>query len=324
MIAAELCAGGGGTALGLELAGFTADVLVERNGDCCNTLRENRPGWPVYQADITAGHLTGSYDLLSAGLPCTPHSRAGKQLGTDDERHLWHAALDIVAGAMPRAVMIETADAILSSLFDIERKATVSRLRSLGYFARWEVLDALWYGVSQHRKRAILVAFREAGPAAAFRWPAPSPKPPPTVGQLLYPRMSANGWPGAEAWRDKASTWAPTVVGGSDRHGGPDLGPAGSKQAWRRLGVDGNGVATDVPDETGRYERSEGKPGYVDGQGPMLTVRCGADLQGFPSGWTFSGGKSARWRQIGNAFPPPAAKAIGTAIRTALDERKTP
>jgi DNA (cytosine-5)-methyltransferase 1 len=324
-VCAELCTGAGGAALGLEMAGFEHGALIERSGDCCATLRANRPGWPVYQADITKGSLTGSYDLLSAGLPCTPHSRGGKQLGTDDERHLWSAALDITGQVMPRAVLTETADAVLGPKFAGERARTRAALTRMGYTLFWEVLDALWYGVPQRRRRAVLVAFREPAAASAFRWPAPVPEPPPSVGQALYKRMSARGWPGADAWRDAADGWAPTIVGGSEKHGGADLGPSQAKNAWRKLGINPLGVADDVPDETGKYPRGEKQVFDAADAGPMLTIRCGALLQGFPEDWSFHGGKTSRWRQIGNAFPPPAARAIGTAIRTALeaaDERK--
>jgi DNA (cytosine-5)-methyltransferase 1 len=42
-------------------------------------------------------------------------------------------------------------------------------------------------------------------------------------------------------------------------------------------------------------------------------------LQGFPDGWSFAGRKTAAYRQVGNAFPPPVARALGTAIRQALE-----
>ena len=41
-------------------------------------------------------------------------------------------------------------------------------------------------------------------------------------------------------------------------------------------------------------------------------------LQGFPDTWEVSGRKTAAYRQIGNAFPPPVARALGTVIATAL------
>jgi DNA (cytosine-5)-methyltransferase 1 len=48
-----------------------------------------------------------------------------------------------------------------------------------------------------------------------------------------------------------------------------------------------------------------------------------ARLQGFPDDWTFTGRKTAAYRQVGNAFPPPVAKAVAAEIRTALTTRKT-
>jgi DNA (cytosine-5)-methyltransferase 1 len=44
-----------------------------------------------------------------------------------------------------------------------------------------------------------------------------------------------------------------------------------------------------------------------------------ARIQGFPDSWAFSGRKTAAYRQVGNAFPPPVAKALGEAIRAALN-----
>src|SRR5215470_8229623 len=43
-----------------------------------------------------------------------------------------------------------------------------------------------------------------------------------------------------------------------------------------------------------------------------------ARIQGFPDDWAFSGRKTAAYRQVGNAFPPPVANALGQAIRGAL------
>ena len=48
----------------------------------------------------------------------------------------------------------------------------------------------------------------------------------------------------------------------------------------------------------------------------------GGVIQGFPHDWEWAGGKTAQWRQVGNAFPPPVAKAIGTQIRHALQKSK--
>jgi DNA (cytosine-5)-methyltransferase 1 len=95
------------------------------------------------------------------------------------------------------------------------------------------------------------------------------------------------------------------LVGGSKKHGGPDLGPTRAKRAWAELGVDGKGLADEPP---GR-----------DFVGvPRLTVAMTATLQGFPADWTFAGRKTPAYRQVGNAFPPPVARAVGSAIGAAL------
>ena len=317
----ELCAGSGGTATGLEQAGFTAAALVEINARCCRTLRANRPDWQVFEGSIErvdGAWVAGQVDLLSAGLPCQPHSRGGRQLGADDDRHLWDEALRVTAGAAPRAVMLETADAILTPRFDAERDGTLTRLHALGYETWWQVLDASRYGVPQRRRRAVLVGLRDPDAAAAFRWPEPSPGPPPTVGDTLYPLVAAHGWPGADAWRAGAQDAAPTLACGSTKHGGPDLGGSQGKAAWRRLGIDPMGLADGPPGPDGKFPRGAGKIFDAAETGVMLTVEMAAAVQGFPPGWVFTGGKTAAGRQIGNAFPPPVARVLGLAIAAAL------
>jgi DNA (cytosine-5)-methyltransferase 1 len=327
----ELCTGGGGQALGLERAGFTPVLLAEIDPDCCDTLIANRPGWPVLQDDITrlaagaARDLAYAYpaDLVAGGLPCQPHSRGGRQLGEADERHLWDAALRIIGEVRPRAVILETSNAILAPRFALERARTLTMLHSLGYREGWEVIDCSHYGVSQQRKRAVLVAFSEAPAFRHFTWPEPSPRPPVSVGTRLLSLAGANGWAGAALWAVRARGIAPTVVGGSTKHGGADLGASQGKAAWRKLGIDPMGIADGPPGPDGKYPRGKGLTGDAGETGLMLTTEMAARLQGFPPDWVFRGGKTARYRQVGNAFPPPAAARIGLAVRAALTAERT-
>jgi DNA (cytosine-5)-methyltransferase 1 len=302
----EVCAGAGGQALGFDQAGIEHAALVEIDANACKTLRLNRPSWNVLQTDLN--HFDGSgfkgVDIISGGLPCPPFSVAGKQLGHDDERNLFPAMIRLVDHVRPRAVMIENVRGILDAVFEDYRRYVATQLRKLGYEPGWKLMNASYFGVSQLRPRVVFVAVRREH-AEHFSWPEESPETLRTVGDLLHDLMAANGWKGARAWRKQADEIAPTIVGGSLKHGGPDLGPTRARKAWASLGVDGLGIANDAP--------------HKDFVGmPRLTVRMVARLQGFPDDWQFVGGKTQTYRQVGNAFPPPFARGIAENLRACL------
>ena len=304
----EICAGAGGQALGLEQAGFEHVALVEIEPPACSTLRLNRPGWNIIEGDVhefSAEPYKGTVDLLAGGVPCPPFSVAGKQLGSADERDLFPEALRLVAECEPRAVMIENVRGIFYPKFDEYRAMILDQLHEMGYKTWWNLVQASDYGVSQLRPRALLVGIREPW-ASSFTWPEPQSGEAPTVGKLLHDSMAANGWQGADTWAERANGIAPTLVGGSKKHGGADLGPTRARKAWAALGVDGAGVVDEAP-----------APDFEGA--PRLTVGMAALVQGFPADWKFSGKKTAAYRQVGNAFPPPVAKVVGTAIKEALN-----
>ena len=308
----ELCAGGGGQALGLEQAGFHHQAAIEIEPQFCTTLRRNRPHWNVVQGNLKTlrcDEFEGA-DLLAGGVPCPPFSVAGKQLGADDERDLFPAALSIIKQVKPRAVMLENVPGFAAAKFEDYRNELLRSLRKMGYEPDWKVLQASDFGVPQLRPRFILIALR-ANDLKRFAWPAPSAEHR-TVGETLLDLMAANGWQGAEAWATRANSIAPTLVGGSKLHGGPDLGPTRAKRQWAQLGVDGNGIADLAPDID-----------FPEGKKPRLTNRMAARIQSFPDDWEFTGGKTAQYRQIGNAFPPVVARALGVSISAALRGRST-
>ena len=307
LTALELCAGGGGQALGIEQSGFHHAAAVEYEPQYCTTLRKNRPHWDVRQTDIRElrGKDFTGLDLIAGGVPCPPFSVAGKQLGSDDERDMFPAALEIIAAAKLRAVMFENVQGLATARFEQYRKDLLASLRKLGYQPDWRVLQAADFGVPQLRPRFILVALRPAD-AEHFAWPV-GVRGPQTVGSTLVDLMAENGWHGAEAWAAKADRIAPTIVGGSKKHGGPDLGPTRARAQWRELAVDGLGIANGAPTPETPFDHV-----------PRLTVRMVARIQSFPDSWEFTGGKTVAYRQVGNAFPPNVARIMGTAIKAAL------
>ncbi|MBV7432863.1 DNA cytosine methyltransferase [Dermabacteraceae bacterium TAE3-ERU5] len=311
----ELCAGGGGQALGIEQAGFKHIAAIEIDHWACQTLRINRnhenlpieARWNVVEQDLNTvnGRDYKGVSLIAGGVPCPPFSIAGKQLGPNDDRDLFPKALEIVRDAEPEAVMLENVKGLSQPRFKNYRAHVIATLESMGYRTSWKLINASDFGLAQLRPRFILVALKPEA-MSRFRWPTPTGTRT-SVGEALLPLMEQNGWPHAREWAQRAQGIGPTLVGGSKKHGGPDLGPTRAREAWRKLHVKGSSIAEEAPSRNAPRDEM-----------PRLTVQMGAKLQGFPQDWEFAGGKTAAWRQVGNAFPPPVAKAIATAIKASI------
>ncbi|MFF9173753.1 DUF6339 family protein [Streptomyces sp. NPDC014793] len=308
----ELCAGTGAQALGLERAGFDPVVLIDSKADACFTIDLNRPEWDVVCMDVLQFHLSmrpdvREVDLVSGGLPRVKSSATVGRAEDSEERRVLRAAISLVCEIQPKAVLFENLpDLVENPEFAADREWIEEELRQAGFRTRWKVLNAADFGVPQNRRSGFLVALKDPY-FDHFHWPEPTGTPAPTVGQVLGPSMSANGWPGASRWIENADRIAPALVGGSDRRGGADLGPTGSKKAWAALGVNGNSLGDEPPG-----------PDFPAGDEPKLTVEQAAMIQSFPHEWKLFGGKTSRYRQIGHAMPPPLATAAGLAIAAAL------
>lgn len=352
----EICAGAGGQTLGLHRAGFDHDLAVELDETAARTLRHNlhkvlkysekaaadtvRVGDVADPTILDPNKLFNKVDLLAGGVPCPPFSIAGKQLGSNDERDLFAWAIKLCGEIQPKALLLENVRGLSTNRFAAYRQEVLNRLKEYGYIAKWYLLEAHYFGVSQLRPRFVLIALKPEY-AMYFDWDAwweKHEKEAPTVGKLLEDLMKERGWEDERLhkWVLQASDIAPTIVGGSKKHGGADLGPTRAKRAWAELGVDALGL-NDLPPHPG-WDPPDGVPG------PKLTVKMVARLQGWDDIflpdvkenddddyiqaklatderdflWVVKGRKTAAYRQIGNAFPPPVAKAIGESIKKAL------
>jgi DNA (cytosine-5)-methyltransferase 1 len=304
---ADIRVGAGGFALGLVSAGFSAEVVADGDPVSLATIRANR-SWPTRPADEDLARRLAMADLslLVANVSSAGVSIASAPASRSYEGE-YSEILDVVKQAMPRAVCLVNVASLMHRKFATLRSAIEDDLHTSGYQFSWRVIDSAQYGLPQARRRAVLIALK-TGEFVRFNWPLPQPLSA-TVGDLLLPQMSSAGWKGAEAWARLAGGVAPTLVGGSKQHGGADLGPTRTKEVWYSLGVDPRGVADSPPTASDPIRTM-----------PRLTLAMLAKLQGFPDEWTFTGGKTAVYRQIAGTFPPPTARALGLAIRACLEQ----
>ena len=314
----DVCSGAGGLALGLEQAGLEPALLLDDDADACRTLLANRPHWNVLQADLLdldPSEHPESYDvdLLSAGLPRVKSNATAARTESGEEEELLRAVVYLAHAVRPRALIIENVPTLArSERFHGFRDFARAELEHLGYEFSWFILNAADFGVPQDRRQGFLVAIKSRW-FPSFRLPTPTAADHVSVGEALAPSMRSRGWKDADRWAAQATAVAPTLVGGSKNRGGADLGPAGSKRKWETLGVNAHSLGDEIPGPDFVWTPELGKEHMV-----RLTVDQAALLQSFPKDWEIIGKKTARYRQIGHASPPPVGRALGAAIATAL------
>jgi DNA (cytosine-5)-methyltransferase 1 len=200
MHSVELFTGAGGLSMGLTLAGFKPEAVVEWDRWACDTIRENQlrgfplvSDWPLYAGDVRDfdyHSIIEKVDLVAGGPPCQPFSICGKHKGQRDERDMFPATVDIVRTLRPRAFIIENVKGLTRSAFAnyfqyillqfefpeivrkldekwqehlarLQRKKTSGRRTGLCYNVVATLVNAANYGVPQKRERVFVVGFRD-------------------------------------------------------------------------------------------------------------------------------------------------------------------
>lgn len=127
----ELFAGAGGLAMGVGLAGFQSQSVVEWDKWACDTVRENQrlgnplvQDWPLVEGDVRdwirdfdVSSLEGQLDLVAGGPPCQPFSMGGKHRAHGDERDMFPATVDVIRRLKPRSFIVENVKGLTRSSF---------------------------------------------------------------------------------------------------------------------------------------------------------------------------------------------------------------
>ncbi|MDR1670342.1 MAG: DNA cytosine methyltransferase [Spiroplasmataceae bacterium] len=327
MKVAEMFAGAGGLALGLEKAGFKNICCLEIDKWATKTLKKNRGDWKIIEDDIAvfvdnfSKYNFPEIDLLSGGFPCQSFSYAGKKAGFQDKRgETFHHFAKLIDIWKPKSFLIENVRGLISHQKGKTFKNIIKILESKGYKVYWKVLNAWNYGVSQKRERVFIVGFKQSllGDNFQFSFPKEHEYKPnlrdalkgvPSSEGAEYPQSKKKVLdliPMGGCWRDLPEEIAREYMKKSYFLGGGKTGMA-RRISWEEPSL----ALTTSPQQkqTERCHPEETRP---------FAVREYARIQSFPDNWEFTGSMLNKYKQIGNAVPVNLAKEVGIAIKKTL------
>ncbi|MCE2501104.1 MAG: DNA mismatch endonuclease Vsr [Dehalococcoidia bacterium] len=296
--AIDLFCGAGGLSLGFRACGFDVSG-VDWCADAVETYSSNVGNAEC--VDLFASPSLKTADLVIAGPPCQPWSRAGKRKGAQDERDGLSVILEAVRFIQPAAVVVENVPDLARKGHREYLDVFENQLTDLDYLVGEHILNAADFGVPQNRRRIFVTGVRGnkilKDPQA---WSRPVPVRRAIPGTFwrqvrearpVSQRMSAY----IERYERASGCRIPR-----DLH----LDQPSRTLTVRNLsGATGDMVRLRLPDGTRR----------------TLTIREAARLQSFPDWFQFKGSKRSQFEQVGNAVPPLLAMAVAETLREVME-----
>jgi DNA (cytosine-5)-methyltransferase 1 len=356
--AIDLFCGAGGLSEGLRQAGFSIIAGNDIDPFAAATFAATHEDAKFIGGSIrdlsaedilhATGLHKGELDCLAGGPPCQGYSVYNHQRGMHDERsHLFREYLRIVAGLMPKWLVMENVTGIMSAGEGEAFQAVLAGIKALGYNVEARILRAEDYGIPQERRRVVFIGNRLGQP---ILWPLKTHgeglKPFTTIADALsdLPPLENGEDRGILHYHDvPQSEYQAELRSGSNavyNHSAPRLGrmniermqfiPQGG--SWRDIPFDllPSGMKrAKRSDHTKRYGRMrwEGLSctvltkcdihwgAYIHPeQDRSITVREAARIQSFPDWFRFEGPRTEQFVQVGNAVPPLLGRRIGEAI----------
>lgn len=348
----DLFAGAGGLSLGLENAGFEAVHAVEVDEDARKSFAKNREDFEAEEitGDIREvdsseiSELVGgeSIDLVAGGPPCQGFSEVVSPDGSDDRNHLFTYFIEWVDELQPKAAVFENVRGMENTADGEFFEAVKESFANIGYEVVPNVVTASDFGVPQHRRRLIVLAFRDEPPAHSIEGyeldPIETPGVMDGIGDL--PELEA-GEETTEYDQPPQTVLQRDLRGDNEELTMHQAADHDDDMVEMISHISDGGNRTEIPDELQPSSGYHNSYSRLDSEKPAvaitsnmskpssarcihpfqdrgLTPREGARLQTFPDRYQFVGGLVSIRRQIGNAVPPYLGEAIGYYLKEAV------
>jgi len=315
----DLFSGGGGYARGFEEAGFNVVVAVDNYPPAVKTYKANFPHALVIAEDVKelsyqdirdiAGVTRGDVDVVIASPPCEPFTPANPnrmkdpldRLYSDPVGSLFLHAIRLIGELKPRIFIIENVPGILEGPL---KDALRMEIRGVGFDnVYFNILNAEDYGTPSERIR-VFISNVELKPER---------RPGPTVGEALEdlpppgsPYPPNHDYPQEVPRRHRRRVarlrWGDALI---------YFTGAGGSRHPNYIRLNPNRRAPTVMGSSRFIHPYEDR---------LLTVREQARLMGFPDHHVFQGSRDAQYDMVGEAVPPPLAKAIAEYVARILRE----
>jgi len=160
----DLFSGIGGFSIGLERAGFKTVAFCEIDEYCRLVLKKHWKDIKIYRdvREITKQQLEKDGcelpEIITGGVPCQPFSVAGKQKGTEDNRHLWPEMFRVIQDFSPKWIIIENVRGLINIQDGMVFESMHIDLANEGYETQSFIIPAAGVGAPHRRDRVWIVA----------------------------------------------------------------------------------------------------------------------------------------------------------------------
>lgn len=333
----SLYSGAGGMDLGFKQAGFELLWANDFAPFAVQTYCQNIGDHAVHGDVLEVLMPEVEPDVLVGGPPCQGFSVIGRMRDGDPRsRHVFHF-FEVVERLSPKTFVMENVKALGANPRWAPLRANLERrAEELGYATRLVMLNAADHGVPQARERMFLLGSRVGSAPEEPAMTTADCRP--TVRDALV-SLPAYGSPGNDSTTrarivpSREPIMRPTAHTGSLLFNGSGR-PLHLDRPAKTIPASMGGNATPIIDQEEldkgaapwvvEYHRHLQNGGRPKRSAPRrlrrITVEEAAALQGFPVGFGFCGPRVAQYRQVGNAVPPPLAKAVAQSVLGALAE----